>query len=277
MQPSELCIVAAYTSQGKSQFLCQAAWHAAVVQGKSVYFATTETIRNTTMRRILSRHSRLPQFGIPNGLNVSDIKNGTLTADEKEAFFDVVRDFTTNSNYATCYIAQMPRNATLNYLDRSVSRVNRQISQIDLVAVDYLQLYRSLKSRQSEREEFNELLRDAKVWCSTFDKGRGVPFITPWQMRQEEWKNAVKSNGYTLASLADTSESEKSADMIISILRPTPTANEAYLQVLKDRDGPLMGPQQVHLDYRNSYIGSVATPSNALDQGNIFDAAGLLM
>jgi hypothetical protein len=66
--------------------------------------------------------------------------------------------------------------------------------------------------------------------------------------------------------------------VIVSLLRPRPTAQEAVVQVLKARDGPTMDGSPVHLDYRCSYIGETATSgpaSNALDSGD-FMLSGLL-
>lgn len=278
IQPGEFALVAAYTNEGKSQLTAQLGWNACVKQGKHTYFATSETVRDTTMRRIFARHSKEPQFGYPKGLNSKDIKEGKLTPDEKAVFHDVVKDFTTNSNYASLYVAQMPRNATLNYLERSAVRVNRQGPKLEFMAIDYLQLLKSLRQRASEREEFNELLRETKVFGTGFDGGRGLAIVSPWQMRQNEYKEAVKSGRYDLSSLSDTSEAEKTPDIIVSLLRPSPDSDTGWLQILKNRDGPTMGPSQVFLDYRSSYIGgeAVALDPHALDVGgSVFDPGSI--
>lgn len=278
IQPGELAILAAFTNQGKSHFAVQLGHNACVHQGKPGYIATTETVRDATMIRILARHSREPQFGLPRGLDSKSIKNGTLTPDEKSVFYDVVKDFSSNSNYAPLNIVQIPRNGTLNYIEASAKRINRKGPAIDFIIIDYLQLIRSVRKRSSEREEFNELVREGKVLSTTFDGGRGVPVITPWQMSRDHWTTAAKSGQYTLASLSDTSEAEKSADIVMSLLRPNPTANEAFLQILKARGGPLMDPVSVNLDYRNSYIGEGAVPleTGVVDFTGGFDINTLL-
>jgi hypothetical protein len=276
IQPGELALLAAYTNEGKSQLLAQLSWDACVNQGKNVFFATSETVRDTTMRRILSRHSRLPQFGLPAGLNSKAIQNGTLTREQRDVYFEVVRDFTTNSNIALCHISQLPRGATLNFLDARVTRVNHQ-TPVDLVCIDYLQLLKAQTRRGNEREEYNEVLRDTKVFAPSFDRGRGVAVVSPWQVRQADYKNALITNGYTLASLADTSEAEKTPDLIVSLLRPSPTSEDAVIQVLKNRDGPVLSASPVHLDYRCSYIGETPTsrPLGTSLNGGRADAFGL--
>jgi hypothetical protein len=103
--------------------------------------------------------------------------------------------------------------------------------------------------------------------------------VSPWQMGREPYKAALLSNGYTLASLSDTSEAEKTPDLIVSLLRPNPTAQEAVVQILKARDGPIMSSSLVHLDYRCSYIGespSAAPGVGALAVDDVFGLESIL-
>lgn len=275
LQRGELGIAAAYTNEGKSQFATQLSWSACVEQGKNVFFATSETIRDTTMRRILARHSRLPQFGLPRGLNSKDIQFGRLTPDEKAVYFDVVKDFTTNSNYATLNISQMPRNATVGLIDRRATRVHRS-NPLDLLVIDYLQLLKAENLRLDERQAYNEILRQTKVLAPSFGGGRGISILSPWQIKQSDYKAALTTMNYTLGSLADTSEADKSPDLIITLLRPTPTSQEGSTQILKNRDGPVMAPSPIYLDYRSTYIGDTPSGHSELEDSFGLGLAGLL-
>lgn len=255
MGRGELIIVAAYTSAGKTQFCCQTAWHTSVMQGKNVFFATSETVRSTVRRRIIARHSRLPQFGLSNGLNVTGIKNGSLTASEEKVLKEVVDDLDHNPNYGELYISQIPRGATLSYVE---ARMNRQAAlwDIDLAVCDYLALLKSDRKRNSEREELNEIIKDAKVYANSFNDGKGVPFLSPWQIRRESYQEALKVGGeYSLSSLSDTAESEKSADQIMTLFRIPETKNQVTFQFLKLRDGEIPSPLKLKIDFRNAFIG----------------------
>jgi hypothetical protein len=269
LQNGELCLSAAYTNEGKTQFVTQCAWNASVKQGKNVYFATSETIRDQVWRRLIARHSREPQFGLPHGLDVKKIKEGTLTSDEEGVMIDVLHDFNSD-NYGIVHIAQMPRNATVTYMENSITRQQKKWN-VDLAIDDYIALFRPEIKRGNEREEFNDNIRRVKTFITAFDKGRGLPFISPWQMTRDAYKVGRQSNGYTIGSLSDTSEAEKSADLIISLLRPEPTATEAIIQTLKARDSALMNPTTIYLDYRNSYLGE--SPSSFSSSGGGFSAA----
>lgn len=276
IQNGELAIGAGYTNDGKSQLCAQTAWSACVEQGKGVFFATSETVRDTTMRRILSRHSRLPQFGCPQGLNSKDIQFGRLTPDEKDLYFDVVKDFTTNSNYAMCYISQLPRGATIGLIDQRATRVSRT-QDVDFLVIDYLQLLKASNPRLDERLAFNEILRDCKVLAPSFAGGRGVAILSPWQIKVSDYKTALTTREYTLGALSDTSEAEKSPDLIITLLRPSPTSNEATVQVLKNRDGPVLGSSPIYLDYRCSYLGDTPSGGTSPEAGILAGGFGSLL
>ena len=249
----ELAVVAAFTNAGKTQFCCQTAWDAAIMQGKNVFFATSETVRSTVRRRIIARHSRLPQFGLEKGLDSTDLKRGSLSPKEEETLRAVVDDLDNNPNYGKLYISQIPRGATLSYLE---ARMNRQgaMWEIDLALMDYLALLKSDRRRTSEREEMNEVIKDAKVFATSFNDGAGVPFVTPWQIRRESHVDALRTGAYGLASLSDTAEIEKSADQIMAMLRTPDSPNEVSFQFLKMRDGEVPSPVSLRHDFRNAYL-----------------------
>jgi replicative DNA helicase len=253
LQNGELCLLAAYTNQGKTQFVTQWAWHAAIMQGKNVFFGTTETVRDQVWRRLVARHSRQPQFGLPSGLNVSRIKDGTLSHDELQVLGDVLTDLR-DGDYGKLFISQMPSRATLSFLEQRMQRQQKNWN-IDLVVFDYLALLTAEVKRGNEREEFNDIFRGIKKMITAFNNGKGVPFVSPWQMSRAAYQDALKTQGYTIGALSDTSESEKTADLVVSLLRDPPTANEAAIQILKARDSATMQPVTVQLDYSNSYLG----------------------
>lgn len=251
----ELILVTAYTGEGKSQLVTQTAWNAAVMQGKNVFFATSETLRAQVRRRLLARHSRLPQFALEEGINARDIKQGRLSPAEEIAFEAVLDDLGTNPAYGRLHVAQIPQGGTLSYVETRLRRAQQQWN-IDLVVIDYLALLKNERSRTSEREEFNEIIRSAKTLAASFDSGRGVPVVSPWQMRQTKYEDALRTGEYTLASLSDTSEAEKSADQIVTLLGLPDAPGERRVKFLKVRDGDVPPSFTLAVDFRTSYLGS---------------------
>lgn len=259
-QKGDLALYCAYTSQGKSMLSAQLGWHAAVEQGKNVFLATSETVRAQYMRRLAARHSRQPQFGAPEGIDTTDIKNGTLSVGDEEIYRAVLDDLRTNPNYGKLYVTQIPRDATMAFLEARLSR-QQQLWHIDLVVIDYLNLIKPSTKRQSSREEANDIIKDAKLLATSFNRGEGVPVVSPWQMSQTAFRNATGTDGrsgtglYGLTSLADTSEAEKSADLLVTLLRYPETPKKAKLQVLKARDSDIPPPMDLDVDFRCAFLG----------------------
>lgn len=253
-QPGELILVVAYTGEGKSQFVTQTAWHAAVKQGKNVFFATTETIRPMVRRRLVARHSREPKFEIPGGFNTRDLKNGTLPPEHRAKLVEVAKDLTQNPAHGHIYLAQVPRGATLKFLEGRLLR--QQASwRVDLVVMDYLALLKPERKSDNRVADFSDLLVDAKQIAATFDNGRGVPILSPWAIKQEKYTEALKTGYYTLGSLSDTSEAEKSSDTILSLLTMPDAPNQVKMQFLKNRDGETPRPFMVETDFKSTYLG----------------------
>lgn len=254
MQNGELILAAGYSSDGKSSLSVQAAWSASVEQGKNVVFLTTETLRPQIRRKILARHSKLPIFNMPEGLNTRDLKRGTLTERQEEMLKVVAKDLSNNPDYGKLYIAQVPRGSSISEIEQTLYRLQREF-HIDFVVMDYLALLVSDRRRQTTREELASILREAKQVATTFDGGRGIPLLSPWQVSRLARENAEKIGAYSSASLSETAEATNSADIIVSILAPTDNTSryaETTMQVLKARDAETANDLLVEVDYATS-------------------------
>lgn len=264
LQNGELILLAAYSSTGKSTLAVQLAWSAAVEQGKNVLYLTTETPRLQTRRKLVARHSKMPIFEIPEGLNTRDLKAGTLSEADEEKLQIVVKDLESNPAYGKIYMAQVPRGATLSTIEQLIYRVNRQF-QVDIVIDDYLALHSSDRRRNTTREELSDLLKGAKLLATTFDNGRGIPFVSPWQINRSSYSKTEETGSYTSAALAETSEATSSTDIIVSLLAPPDAPESRYvdlkLQVLKNRDGERSSSLITSVDYATSYFESKSEES----------------
>jgi len=260
MQKGELWISAGYSSDGKTTLCTQAAWSAAVEQGKNVVFFTTETLRSQVRRKIVARHSVLPLFDLPEGINSLDIKNGTLTPALEQKLVQVVTDLTKNPDYGKLYIAQVPRGSTISSLEQRLNSLQRSFN-IDFVVMDYLALLVSDRRRPSQREELAAIMKDAKQVSTSHNHGAGVAFLSPWQVRREAREKAEELGMYTSASLSETAEATNSADGIVSLLAPTDNTErrvDLTMQVLKNRDGAKANSLIVEVDYATSSFHSRA-------------------
>lgn len=260
LQRGDLALVAGYSNDGKSSLLVQMAWSASVEQGKNVLFLTTETVNTVIRRKLVSRHSKHPKFqtfGLPDGLNSKDLKLGTLNPHEEEFLQEVVRDFTSRSNeYGNMYIHQVPRFASMDNVE-SIMNVVQKKFEIDLVVLDYLALLRPIGSRNTDRESLSGILKNGKQIATSFNKGKGVPLVSPWQVSRAAWEDASTIGRYTSKALAETAEATNTPDIITSILAPVDnTERHANLtaQVLKHRDGETADGIQISVDYATSHF-----------------------
>jgi replicative DNA helicase len=250
----ELILIAAYTSDGKTSLCVQLAWSAVVEQCKNVLFLTTETVRSQVRRRLMARHSCLPVFGPGDGINSRDIKLGTLSQADKVRFQATVQDFHSNPGYGNCYVAQVPRGASMAYVESKMVRVSR-LMQIDLVIMDYLALLRPDRKRTTMREELSATLIAAKQLSTTANDGLGVPFVSPWQVSRAARVDAEQKGCYSLSALSETAETSNSADTVIGLLAPFDNEDrraKVKAQVLKHRDGEKANSIELRVDYATS-------------------------
>lgn len=258
IQPGELVLAVGYTGDGKTHLCVQLAHHAAVAQGRNVVFLTTETVRETVRRRLVTRHSMVEHFGIAGGLNSRDIKNFSLTPDQKDQLQSVVRDLTSNPAYGKLWLAQVPRGATIGHVESRLARIQRMFP-VDLVIIDSLYLLHPERRRATYREELTGILKDAAQLGTTFNDGYGVPVVSPWQVSRSARQEAERSGGYNSSALSETAEASNSAHIIVSLLAPMDNdARSATLkmQVMKNRDGEKANPFDVPVDYATSCFGA---------------------
>lgn len=267
-QRGELNILAAWTNAGKTSTVV-AMVHHACVEGKNVVVFTSETLRSQVRFKLIARHSRHmvelmpspPQQWLVKGLNARDIKAGTLdevSPDARKALAAVVSDFGRLPGH--CYVAQVPRGATISVIESKLARISRMFP-VDLVVVDYLALLRSERRRNTRREELSDIVQEAKQLAATYEDGRGVPIISPWQINREGWEHAKEKGYYTLAQLAETAESASTADVVFTLLvtseEPSGRAVPVKFQIIKNRDGArLAEPLEMIADFATCWFSA---------------------
>ena len=261
LQRGEVVMLAGASGDGKTSLLVQLAWNAAIMQGKNVVFYTTETLRDQVRDRLIARHSRHPKFGLHRGINSADIRNACIPEDLEEAFAAVVDDFEKGEGYGKLWVKQVPRGAGLNYIEQSLSSLERKF-QVDLVGMDYVALLAPERKRGSTREELAQTMKDTKQVATGHAGGRGVPFVTPWQVTRSAREMAADRGMYVDGSLSETAESVNSADVIVSMLAPidnTEATCAVHMQILKNRSGPSANNINVLVDYSTSHFGAAGS------------------
>ena len=264
----EMALIAAGTTAGKSSLCVQTAWHNSVMQGKNVLIFTTEQLRTALRIKFIARHSRMldvdgrPKFGLPRGLDTAAIRSGRLTADEERALTAVTADLKTGG-YGIVNIVQMPSTCTLDVMAGRAAAISRTLpdGHPDLVIVDYLQLFQAVRpSRDARQNELQgAIIKAAQRWAQSFQDGRGVPLISPWQVNKEGVLKMKSGSGFTLEDLSETSEAAKTPGMVLALVNSEEDLSRGRraqldLTVLKNRDGPRGWKFPIEADYATCHF-----------------------
>jgi len=234
-QRGEFWLIAAYAGHGKSQTLTNMAWRA-VVDGKNVVYFTLETLRDQVARRFHTRHSSHERFGAPEGLRYNDVKGGTLSEPDELMFKRVLYDLQTNKDYGRFEVIWTARGTSTDALKMKLDILETQ-RPIDLVIVDYAGLMGPGKRVENRQQGLVEILQGLKGLATGHNRGHGVPVLSAYQASRHKMEDARSTGGYTLDALAETAEAERSADLVLSLLRQHDDDTDVFAQILKYRDG----------------------------------------
>jgi len=271
--PGDLWLLGAYTSEGKTTLLENVAYHAAFILKKNVVFATAESTRVQVRRKIACLHSRRSPRFEGRALRYKDVKGGMLTVSEEAIYQEVLEDIHQgwrSGEYGRVHIFQMPYKATVNYIYNRLRAYSTMFS-VDLFCLDYLNLVHSDRKREQKREELDDVIVAMKQIAVDFE-GKGLGVISPWQIKQIHWENAKKEGHYTLACLSNTSESERSADVVWTMLRMPGEEGVVRTQLLKNRDGEVIStPFELEADFGYCYVGSKSEQTELLEVDEVED------
>ena len=230
LQPSNLIIIGARTSVGKTAFAMALAQYAAVEKKVPVVFFSLEMSVKEVTQRLLASESRVELAGIRHGY-VS-----------KENWPKLTR--------GAAKLAQSPfmidESPSLTPMElRSKVRRLKAAHKIGLVVVDYLQLMRYPGKSESRQQEISEISRSIKALAREMD----IPIIALSQLsrkadeisdRKEHTKRPPE-----LSHLRESGAIEQDADLVMLLHRPemegVAAAELGKMQVLvkKHRNGPL--------------------------------------
>lgn len=226
-QPSDLIILAARPSVGKTAFALNIARNAvrSSLSKCNIGFFSMEMSNVQLVERLTAMDGKIKLHEIKSGKNLNKIL------------------FTDTSNRVSNYGIYIDDTAGLNVFELK-SKVKRMVTKngVGLVVIDYLQLMAGLKDRNSNREqEISSISRELKKLA----KELSIPIIALSQLSREVEKRQKKRP--MLADLRESGAIEQDADIVIFLSRPTIEEREndafmkkiAFVDVAKHRNGSL--------------------------------------
>lgn len=237
LQRSDMIVVAARPSLGKSSLALSVARNAAVNQGAHVAVFSLEMDKEQVMQRILSAES---------GMDSKRIRMRRYTDSEWETIIGASGTL----SEAPIYIDDSPAPKIVEM--RSKVRRLQYDHGVDLVIIDYMQLVRGSSRSENRVQELSEISRSIKVLARELN----VPIIAVSQLSR-----AVEQRTPHIPMLSDLRESgsiEQDADIVIFIYRDDVySSREDWEKRNPDRDYPEGIANIIIAKHRNGPTGQV--------------------
>jgi len=245
LQKSDLIIIAARPSIGKTTLALDIARMSAIQHGKSVGIFSLEMSSQQLVDRMLSAESRV---------NAWNLRTGRLSADKE---FSQLRDSLDKLSKAKIYIDDTPGNSIVRM--KAISRRLKAEKGLDLIVVDYLQLMTTSKNYDSMVNQVTEISRSLKGLAKELD----IPVLALSQLSR-----AVESRGGKprLSDLRDSGSIEQDADVVMFIHREdrgkdeSEKTNIAEILIEKHRNGPT-GKIELYFDEKTTTFLSLEKSS----------------
>jgi len=223
LQKSDLIILAARPSMGKTTLALDIARISSITHDKSVLIFSLEMSSQQLVDRMLSAESKV---------NAWNLRTGRLSSDRE---FSQLRDSLDKLAKAKIYIDDQPGNSIVRM--KALSRRLKAEKGLDLIVVDYLQLMTTSKNYDSMVNQVTEISRSLKSLAKELD----VPVLALSQLNR-----AVESRGGKprLSDLRDSGSIEQDADVVMFIHRDdkgkdeSEKTNIAEILIEKHRNGP---------------------------------------
>ena len=226
LQPSDLIIVAARPSMGKTTFAMNLCEHAALTQDKPVVIFSLEMPADQIMMRMLASLSRV---------NQTKIRTGQL---EDEDWARISGTMGMLVDRGKLYVDDSSGLTPTDVRSRS-RRIAREHGGISLIMVDYLQLMQVPGLSENRTLEIAEISRSLKALAKELQ----CPVVALSQLNRSLEQRADKRP--VNSDLRESGSIEQDADLIMFIYRDevynddSPDKGTAEIIIGKQRNGPI--------------------------------------
>ena len=276
-QPSDMIVLAARPSVGKTAFALNVGANVAVRQQKAVLLFSLEMSKEQLVQRLLCMEGRI---------NSRRLRTGFLAKSE----FPKLIPAADKLNTAELYIDDTPNISILDL--RSKARRHAAQHPLDIIFIDYLQLMRGAGRFENRQTEIAEISRAVKGLARELR----VPVVALSQLSREAEKD--DSGIPKLSHLRESGAIEQDADVVMMLSRPPafkrggdPSEDDdgghdktVQVTIAKQRNGPtgkfdlyfdrdiqrFLDPAE-GVDERSSAPGSASFSAGAYDEEELPD------
>lgn len=261
----ELLLIAAYVAQGKTTMATNLAYNG-IMQGMNGLYVSMEMNFDEMRNMVYCLHTCNPQWdrhpkykNLAGKISYEKICYGELDGMEQEFFEVASRDFVSpDKGYGEFILYQPSEALTPSRLEMELYDRQAELSErgenLDFVVIDYVGLMVQDKSERygDFNVDLNNIIKRLKNLSITFNNGRGLRIITPFQVNRDGWKEAVKNEGvYRLTALSNAHEAERASDQIFALYMTDDMKKSGVMKIscLKYRKGAVFAPFEAHIDF----------------------------
>ena len=222
--PSDLVILAARPSMGKTAFALNLALNAAMKSEKSVLIFSLEMSSSQLLQRLLAVQSQI---------GLQKIRNGFLEDDE----WGRIGIASGQLASASINIADVPN---VNVLEiRAMARRLKAMGKLDMIVIDYLQLIKGTGRGDNRQQEISDISRSLKGIARELN----IPIIALSQLSRAPEQRADRRP--MLSDLRESGAIEQDADMVVFLYRDDyyneESEEKGITEVIigKQRNGPV--------------------------------------
>jgi replicative DNA helicase len=226
LQPSDLIIVAARPSMGKTALCLNLAQHAAMIHGRGVAVFSLEMDRRQLFLRMLCSEARIDSHRL---------RTGRLGRGDWDKLMEAFRRLTQGDIW-------IDDTAGIGIMElRAKARRLKSEHGLDMVIVDYLQLLRGHGRYDSRQAEISDISRSLKELAKELE----LPVVALSQLSRAP-EQRTGTHRPQLSDLRESGAIEQDADLVLFIYRPEiyrPDDEEvegmAEIIIGKNRNGPI--------------------------------------
>ena len=227
LQRSDLVLVAARPSMGKTAFTLNIAAYAAM-HGHTVAFFSLEMNKEQLVQRMLCSEGKIDS---------QRLRTGQLDKDDWQRLINTAD----RVSKAKLFIDSTPGIGVME-LRSKARRLKAKEGSLDLIVIDYLQLMQGRASKSndaSRQQEISEISRSLKALARELD----VPVVALSQLSREVEKRPGKKP--MLSDLRESGSLEQDADIVMFLFREdyynkdTENQNITEVIIAKHRNGPI--------------------------------------
>ena len=226
LQPSDLIVLAARPSMGKTALALNVAAHAAMRNGRTVGVFSLEMSHQQLFSRLLCAEARV---------DAHRLRTGRIGKDEWQR---IIKSFAELSD-TPMFIDDTP-GVTISEMRAKTRRLKLERG-LDLVIVDYLQLMRGRGRYDSRQQEISDISRSLKEMA----KELNVPIIALSQLSRAPEQRGTGDKRPQLSDLRESGAIEQDADVVLFLFREEvykkddpDLKGKAELIIGKQRNGP---------------------------------------